>query len=317
MTDSFKKEIVDKLKEKNLSESSIKLYLRSLEKLNDDMPFKDFKFLYDVDKIVNKLANYKDNTKRSYLIAIVAVLNSNKGTNKKLNTLSDKYYNLMKEKNNEIKQKPTEEMTEAQKENWISWDDVKNKLEEIKKKIDEFKNNKNINENQYNLLLSYVILGLYTYNPPRRNMDYQKMNIIKKYSDILPKDTNYLDYDNKKFIFNVFKTSKKEGQVDININDELMDIINLYLKFHPVIKGRKLAKTSNHSFLVYWNSKPFDKVNCITRILNKLFDKKVGSSMLRHSFLSDKYGKILKEQQADAKAMSHTIETQKDYIKEK
>ena len=41
---NFKDELVEKLKGKNLSESSIKLYIRNLEKLNGG-ELKDFKFL--------------------------------------------------------------------------------------------------------------------------------------------------------------------------------------------------------------------------------------------------------------------------------
>jgi hypothetical protein len=58
-----------------------------------------------------------------------------------------------------------------------------------------------------------------------------------------------------------------------------------------------------------------DKINSITRILNKVIGKGVGSSMLRHSYLSNKYGDKLKEQADDAKAMSHSLGQQKDYIK--
>jgi hypothetical protein len=38
--------------------------------------------------------------------------------------------------------------------------------------------------------------------------------------------------------------------------------------------------------------------------------------MLRHIYLSNKYGDTLKEQQKDAELMSHNLNTQKDYIKE-
>ena len=37
--------------------------------------------------------------------------------------------------------------------------------------------------------------------------------------------------------------------------------------------------------------------------------------MLRHIYLSSKYGNVLKEQEKDAVLMSHTTSTQKDYIK--
>ena len=51
------------------------------------------------------------------------------------------------------------------------------------------------------------------------------------------------------------------------------------------------------------------------RILNKIFDKAIGSSMLRHIFLTDKYGETLDKQKEDAKNMAHSEGQQKDYIK--
>jgi hypothetical protein len=62
-----------------------------------------------------------------------------------------------------------------------------------------------------------------------------------------------------------------------------------------------------------------NKINSITRILNKLFNpKKVGSSMLRHIYLTEKYGDKLNELEDDAEAMgTSTNMAQSTYIKNK
>jgi hypothetical protein len=312
----FRTELEDLLRNKGLSNSSIALYCRNLEKLNNDMPLKNINFLGDIENIKEKLRNYKPNTRRGYYISITACLNALQPSIKKAGKLYKEYYRLMIDEAKKIKETPTDEMNDNQKENWISWVDVKNKYDELISKVDKFINNKEINEHQYNDLLSLMVLSLYYYNPPRRNQDYQIMNIVKIYSDVLPIDTNYLDYDGNEFIFNVFKTSKKEGQIKIKIDTDLKNIITKYLKFHPLIKGKKLAKTSNIPFLVYYDGSLLDKVNSITRILNKIFDKKIGSSMLRHIYLSDKYGDLLKEQKEDAIKMGHSVSMQRDYIKD-
>lgn len=310
----FRKSLIEKMKEKNLSDSSIKMYIRNLEKLNGDMPLKNFNFLKNIESILEKLKDYKENTKRGYIISIVSSLATDLTTKPKKKLYED-YFKIMMEKNKAVKTELSENnMSDTQKNNWIKWDDVKEVFNTIKDKVEKFINNKEINENQYNTLLSYIILSLYLYNPPRRNLDYQKMYIIKNENPTLPTTENYLDYDKKEFIFNVFKTSKKEGQQRIPIGDELMNIINQYLKHHPLFKGKKPGKTAT-PFLVYYNGSLLNKVNSITRILNKIFGKSVGSSMLRHSFLSSKYGEIHKEQKEDAKAMGHSLEEQKSYIK--
>ena len=139
--------------------------------------------------------------------------------------------------------------------------------------------------------------------------------VVKSYTPDLPITNNYLDYDNKEFVFCLYKTSKTDGIQKEKIPDELMEILNIYFKFHPDIKNKKIKKGVEVPFLVYYNGKPFEKVNCITRILNKIFDKSVGSSMLRHIFLSNKYGDVIKEQKEDAAAMGHSVQMQKDYVK--
>lgn len=318
----FKKKLIEKFnekkygrsKDKTLSSNSINLYLRNLEKLNDDMPLKNLNFLKDIKSIENKLSDYKENTKRGYLISICSALNTE--SDKKFHKVYEEYYKLLSQMNTTIKNGESEnKMSETQKDNWIKWDDVKNKMEELKSKVDSFKSSKEINEHNYNTLLQYVVLSLYYYKQPRRNQDYYKMDIIKKYSPDMSIDTNYLGIDDKQFIFNVFKTSKSEGIQKENIPDELMDIINIYMKYHPLIKGKKIKSNQMIPFLVYYNGSKFEKVNSITRILNKIFGKSIGSSMLRHIFLSNKYGDIIEEQKKDAKAMGHSVEQQKDYVK--
>jgi hypothetical protein len=315
METELKKNIIQKLNDKGLTQSSIKLYVRNLEKLNDDTPLKNLKFLSNPDIIVNKLQQYKPNTIRGYLIAITASLNAIKGDNKQLGKLYEKYAKLMIDKANEIRKTPANEMSDTQKANWIGWGEVEKVFNSLKEKVDGFIKSKDIYENQYNILLSYVILALYFFNPPRRNADYQLMNLVKVYTNDLQPDKNYLSYDDNTFIFNVFKTAKKEGQVKVAINQQLRDVIDQYLKFHPLLKGKKIVKTTNVPFLVNFDGTALARGNCITRILNKVFDKKIGSSMLRHIFLTDKYGDKLKEQQDDAKAMGHSVETQAEYIK--
>lgn len=301
---------------KNLSDSSIKTYMRNLKKLNNDSGFKNFNFLKDVDVIQRRLDVYKENTKRNYLISIVSVLStSERPVVKKLH---DKYYNLMMKKNEEInKDVKVNDMTETQDKNWISWDEVRKHYSELEKKVDEFYKNKHITDSQYNTLLSYVILSLYVHKAPRRNKDYQIMKLTNSYSPDLSKEYNWLNLEKKEFIFNSYKTSSKYGVQIIQIGDNLWKSIMKYL---PHINGVSIVKKEpkvkeNLFFLIHRDKRPLDKVNSITRILNKIFDKAIGSSMLRHIFLTDKYGGVVDEQKKDANDMAHSESQQKDYIK--
>ena len=141
------------------------------------------------------------------------------------------------------------------------------------------------------------------------------MEIVKKWEENMPTTTNYLDLAGNRFIFNKYKTAKKYGQQILPIPNDgpnpLLDVLTVYLKHHQAFKAAK--GKSAVPFLVAVDGKPFVAVNSITRILNKIFGKKVGSSMLRHIFLSDKYD--ISEMEADAAAMGHSVEEQKKYMK--
>lgn len=308
---NFKEELEQKLNDRHLSEGTIKLYIRNLEKLNDGQLL-SFKFLNNIDKIIEKISKYKDNTKKSVLISIVSLLGCCPD-DKKLVKLRKKYYDLMINKSNEIKENETDEPTDEQKANWISWEDVKSKFQELKSEVDKFKDNKRLSDNESDILLMYFLLSLYIYNPPRRNKDYQFMNVVKKYNDTMDDDINYLSYDDDKFIFNNYKTSKKYGKQTIDIKPEQKECINLYLKFHPKILG-KISKNTNTPLLVI-DGHPLVQVNSMTKILNKIFGKRISSSALRHIFLSDKYKEITKDMKIDAEMMAHSVGQQKDYIK--
>jgi hypothetical protein len=183
----------------------------------------------------------------------------------------------------------------------------------LKEKVDSFPS-KELSESQYNTLLSFVVLSLYVCLPPRRN-EYQKMVIAKSATEQSPTDTNYLDWDGRRMIMNRYKTQKKEGQKIVPLPDTLQAVLSIYIKHHPLIKGKMTKKFVPVPFLVFHDGKPLDQVNSITRILNKVFGKKVGSSMLRHVYLSSKYGEVNEEQKKDAEAMGHSVEMGREYIK--
>ena len=156
-----------------------------------------------------------------------------------------------------------------------------------------------------------MILALYTLTPPRRN-EYSNMNVVYKVNDSNVK--NYLSVYDKHFHFNDYKTKKTYGSQIIPINKELMEIIGLYIKHHPLIKG-KITKTTNTPFLVDWEGKEIT-ANKITKILNKIFDKKISTSMLRHIYLTSKYKDVNDEEKKDADLMAHSKTTaQNTYIK--
>lgn len=307
----FKQNIISQLTTKGLSPSSINLYIKNLERLNDGLPLKDFKFLADVESILKQLEKYKNTTKRGYLISIVSVLECTKEKSKILNMLYKKYYDQMIIINDKIKEVPSEKLSEVQADNWIDWNAVVKKYDELVESVKLFSNNKEINKVQYNKLLELMVLALYRWIPPRRS-EFSNMFIIKKLNGQSP-EYNYLSLGDKKFLFNQYKTVKKYGPELIDIPDELMAIILLYLKYHPLIRGKKVYDVP---FLIYYNGETFNKVNSITRILNKVFNMKISSSMLRHIWNTGQFGDTIKVMKDNANKMGHSLEQAISYIKD-
>lgn len=305
-TTPFELALAKKFEEKGLSPNTIVLYMKNLKKLNGNQPMNDFKFLYQPKKVVDAINQYAETTKRNFIIAVVSALNL-AGDSAKHKKLYGDYYNMMMTMNKDIK-----ESGGKSKEDLPSWDDVLKRYDALKEKVEATKDFSK--EADYMNLLKYTILSLYVLQPPRRNGDYLEMRIVPVYNEDLPDNYNYLATKGGEFIFNKYKTSKKYGEFKQNIVPELKSVITLYLKHHPLLwEGRKQRKEAV-PFLVFKDGDPLHQLNSITRIINSVLGKGVGSSALRHIYLTQKYGDVTKEMEEDSAAMGHSVGQQKDYI---
>jgi hypothetical protein len=289
---------------KNINESTLKLYLKNLSVLNNKKPIINLKFLNNIDEINNKLEKYKPNTKRSFIISIVSLLKCVNGTtnNKQYQKLYDEYFKILTKMNIDLKDQTNK--TPNEKENWITEEELDNKFNLLYEIINEIGKKKKIDEDEYNKLLDLVVFSLYYLNEPRRNTDYQLMKT--KISD--DNNYNYIDMKNKKFIFNNYKTAGTYNKQIVDINSKLFDIIKFYLKFN---------KNEDNYLLSYYNNNNLVNINSITRILNKIFDKKIGASFLRKLYLTNKYSNINNELKNDAAKMGTSVNViQSTYIKQ-
>jgi hypothetical protein len=305
-TTPFEVALAKKFEEKGLSPNTIVLYMKNLKKLNGNQPMHDFKFLYQPKKVVEIINQYAETTKRNFIIAVVSALNLAGDTPKHKKLYGD-YYNMMMTKNKEIK-----EAGGKSKDSLPSWDNVLERYNALKAKVAETKDFSK--DSDYLNLLKYTILSLYVLQPPRRNGDYLEMLVVPAFSEELPSTHNYLATKSGEFVFNKYKTSKVYGEFKQTIVPELKSVITLYLKHHPLLwEGRKQKKEAV-PFLVFKDGEPLHQLNSITRIINSVLGKGVGSSALRHIYLTQKYGDVEKAQEADAAAMGHSTGQQKDYI---
>lgn len=284
--------IEGKLIGRGLSENSLKLYQANLKRLNNNEPIKNLNFLKDTESIIKQIKDKKDTTARSYIIAICSTLKNDT----KMQKQYDIYYKLLIEYNDKLKTNNTK--SEKQEEQWISQEEVKEKYKELEEDIIPLINKKNITTEEYNKMLSYIVLSLYVLQPPRRNLDYLKMLAVSKYKGNENKDFNYFDISNKKMIFNNYKTKGTYQSQEIDVNDKLFIILCMWIKKFKI----------KYYLLQRLDGSELDK-NGITKILYKIFNKKIGSSMLRNIYLTDKYSNLNEEKLKDSKAMGTSVST--------
>jgi len=84
---------------------------------------------------------------------------------------------------------------------------------------------------------------------------------------------------------------------------------------------RRWLKHNNSGYLLVDNASPNEPMgsNGVTKTLARIglkhFDKRLGSSLLRHSYLSHKYADVAEEKKKDADLMMHSVEMAEGYIK--
>ena len=290
-------------RDKPISENSEKLYTRNLEKLNDNKPVTDLKFLKNIKEVLSKIQKYKPTTQRSFIIAICTVLKNND------DKLYNQYYEILSKMNNDLK--VNVDKSDKQNKNWIESD----KIDEIYGNLQSAVTNKSKTgaKESYDSLLHYMILSLYVLIPPRRNLDYVLLVIS---SDMSDKKFNYLDFTKKQLIFNNYKTQGTYESIILDSPDELFKVIKSYMLKHPH-KAKLNNKKYHIHFLVNFYGEEIDKSTQMTKILNSIFGGlKIGSSMLRNMYLTNKYSGMMKELKSDVKDMSTSVDVAlNNYIK--
>ena len=282
----------EKLKETrpNLSTSSVKTYISILsniyKKLNGEGNIEWFN--KESNQILKCLEEKNDQTKKTNLSALFILTGKQEYQsvmNSVMKTVNDNYKN--------------QKMNEKQKENWISIDEIKEKYNVLSADANLMLNKKKIlNENvMMEFLLMSFLSGVIM--PPRRSLDYSEMKI----RNFDTKTDNY--YKGNKFYFNKYKTVKTYGIQSLEIPKELNNVL------------KKWIKLNENDYMIYSSNGNKFTPPQITRTLNKIFGKKISTSMLRHIYLTDVYKDIPKINKMEnlADQMGHSVSTAMEYIK--
>jgi len=297
------KELKDK---RNIADVTANQYIRTLYSLNSERAFLNLAWLKNIESVELRLKEYAESTQKTMLRTIVSTLSlvNQKPSYKKIFAY---WYNRMMEKSTEERNKDSSIMSSKQEQNWLSWDIILAHEKRLEKDVESIVKQKDVTPLDWSTVLSFIVLSLYTRFSPRRNQDYQFMKVVKTEKQATSKEFNYYVSDTNKFIFNKYKTSSAHGEQIFDVPPELVKAIDLYLKRHPSVK-----KTA-YDFLVQADGTPLPSINSVTRVLNKIFGRNVGTTMLRHIYLSSKYD--VSEMNQDAEQMGHTSGMQHEYMK--
>ena len=302
------KELMEK---RGVTDATASQYIRSLYSLNNTRPFTNLAWLKNKESVDQRLSEFAESTQKTLLSVVVAALSTvkDKSTYKKIYA---HYYNEMMSKSKEAREQDTSVKTEKQDKNWLSWDVVKAHEERLAEDVKSL--GKDISVGQWDALLSYALLSLFTEFDPRRNQDYQFMDVVKTHKQASSPDRNYYVLNPPHFMFRKYKTSKTHGEQSFPVPPALVKSLGVYLSHHPALTGKKVTvKTPAFPLLVHADGSPLTAVNAITRILNRIFGRNVGSTMLRHIYLSNKYD--VQEMNDTAEKMGHSGAMQRDYMK--
>jgi hypothetical protein len=304
----YESKFMDKVKavltDKGLATGTINMYMTKLVKMNGNKPFASLSFLKEFKKMkefLEKMENH--NTRKSYITAVVSVLN-NIGTNKEYKQINIMYKSLLEGEKIKIMALDPHEKTEAQKENWMDWTDVMKLQKEMEDKVKDYTKEDMTIPSKKKAMFDYLLLSLYALTPPRRNLDYLLLKLDTDDKKEV-EDVNYYNQRQKTFTFNVFKTKWKNGKEVIPCPLPLCRVLDKYISFMDV---------EDNDFILFRGDATRQGA-MITKALNRIFKKKIGASMLRHSYDTHKYGAVLKEMKHDAMMMSHSVEEQKNYVK--
>ena len=291
----------------NAKESTIKMYVSNLNKLMKIFESNNLKFLSNVKNVREKLEDKHYTTQRNYYNSIIVYLMSEDKDNNNI----EKYNEIRDELNAKyLEDQSSGVISEKQKNNFISLDELKVMITKIKNDLDlpKIKKKEKLSQKEYKLLQAYVILEILVRIPMRNDLSNLKkisQKEYKKLSDEQKKDNNYLVIEKTamRFILNDYKTSKKYKEKVINVPKDLEKIIRMYMRKNGDSENLFPMTRNALSQLLIKTSKQY-------------LDKSISTTMIRKIVASDLLKDVKQKELELSKKMGTDIDTIKEvYVK--
>jgi integrase len=277
--------------------------------------FKSLRFLTDVDKVLAALST-TDSTRKKQLGKIVAALSLYESS-KTYSTTIAKYRALFDGQTETVAKAVKERAgakTDKEEEKWMDWPEVEARHKVLAENAAVVASKKTLTPAEWRVVQAHAILSLYVLLPPRRNKDYHQMYVVRKASDATDTAKNYFVLNEDKMYFNSYKTSKALGPQTADVPPELSAILRAYIK-RTALYAETKGSMPDYPLICRQSGIHMKPVNTMTYLLSDALGKAAGSNMLRHSYLTHKYGGVTEEMADDAEAMAHSVGTQATYIR--
>lgn len=293
----------------SLRDTSVQAYAVSLKSIAPPEAT-DLQFLQDTDAVMSKLEKYKPNTRKNYLNAVIVVL---KGSEDDTYKKAVEFYEEKRDKFQDDYQDQVKahKKTASQEKNWVDWPEYEAMVKKMQQDV-KFRGTLNTQEEQQ--FQDYLIVLLHQHYPVRNDFANLQVKTKKQWREMTEQQKaqhNYFVYgtnDTYTFILNHYKTSGKYGQKTMEVTDgDVKQALKRWMRHNDsghFLRNRKGAPLNSNGI-----------TKSLARIGQRELGRKLGSSLLRHSYLSHKYADVNKEKEKDAEVMMHSLKTQSEYVK--
>ena len=310
MTDINLKDTIKEARPK-ASDNTIKMYVSNLNKLKKIFDTDDYKFLDNVDKVMDELKDKHYTTIRNYLNAIIVLLLALDKDKK----LIEKYQKERDDRNKEYEDfNATGKISDKQKENFVELSEITKMINKMGEDLKGFKK-RDLSAKDKMLLQVYIIYQIHIRLPLRNDlaeMEAIQKRTYNKLSEDDKKSKNWLIVEKGKMFMslNKFKTKAKYEELKFDVPKDLEKLLRSYLKINGMgvlfksSTGKALSRNQLSQLLLKYSK--------------RYINKSISTTMLRKIVLSDKFSELKKEQKDMAKITGHSVETMNDvYIKDK
>lgn len=255
----------------------------------------------DTEKVKEYLEPFAYKTKRSYYIALVVYL-------KAIGKSSDFYDNCIKKMWEEIQtQDKKNEPNQKERNNIVKKTEIESILKNLEENISKLEQQNKLNMKYFRTVQNYLILNLYYLIPPMRN-DYVLVDVYETLPVFTSNEKNYISLQEEKLIINRYKTDRTYGQITIKLPVRIRDLVRKIFRQREEIFPKLRGEVA---LLINSELNRMSKVNLIQN-LNTIFKRKVSVTMLRKSYISEKYPveHTIEDMERDAKTMGHSVALQ-------